>query len=86
MRPLAAAFVLAGDAGGRPMPGVGYVKASDEHGVITSSGGDLPAVGSKVRLIPGHIDPTVNLHDWIVGVRDGMVAELWPVTARGAMW
>ena len=78
--------LVAGDAGGRPVAGVDYVKASDEHGVIVSSGGDLPALGSKLRLIPGHIDPTVNLHDWLVGVREGRVAELWPVAARGAMW
>ena len=63
-----------------------HLKASDEHGVIVPRGGALPALGAKLRLIPGHIDPTVNLHDWIVGVRGGRVAELWPVAARGAMW
>ena len=29
-------------------------------------------------------DPTVNLHDWYVGVRAGYVEALWPITARGA--
>jgi D-serine deaminase-like pyridoxal phosphate-dependent protein len=74
------------DAAGRLLDGLEYLKASDEHGVIAGSGGALPALGDKLRLIPGHIDPTVNLHDWIVGVRAGRVAELWPVAARGAMW
>jgi 3-hydroxy-D-aspartate aldolase len=46
----------------------------------------LPSLGEKLRLIPGHIDPTVNLHDWIIAVREGIVEEIWPVTARGAMW
>ena len=41
-------------------------------------------LGEKVWLIPGHCDPTVNLHDWYVGVRNGRVEVLWPVTARGA--
>jgi D-serine deaminase-like pyridoxal phosphate-dependent protein len=75
------------DAGGRPLAGLEYRKASDEHGVVfAAAGSTLPAVGARLRLIPGHIDPTVNLHDWIVGIRDGRVAELWPVDARGAMW
>lgn len=74
------------DAAGVPLPGLEFLKASDEHGVIVSRGGVLPALGAKLRLVPGHIDPTVNLHDWIVGVRTGQVEELWPVTARGAMW
>ena len=41
-------------------------------------------LGEKVWLIPGHCDPTVNLHDWYVGVRNGRVEALWPITARGA--
>jgi len=75
------------DAGGVPLIGLEYRKASDEHGVIFPvDGAPLPALGAKLRLIPGHIDPTVNLHDWLVGVRAGRVAELWPISARGAMW
>jgi len=42
-------------------------------------------LGDRVRLIPGHCDPTVNLYDWLVGVREQRVAALWPVTARGAV-
>jgi D-serine deaminase-like pyridoxal phosphate-dependent protein len=79
--------VVSADADGRPLKGLDYRKASDEHGVVFPlDGAALPALGDKLRLIPGHIDPTVNLHDWIVCVRAGRVAELWPVTARGAMW
>jgi len=36
--------------------------------------------------VPGHCDPTVNLHDWIVGVREGIVECVWPVAARGAVF
>ena len=75
------------DAAGRRLTGLEYRKASDEHGVVfAADGAGLPTLGSKLRLIPGHIDPTVNLHDWLVGVRNGRVAELWPIDARGAMW
>jgi len=61
---------------------VSYVKCSDEHGVISDPDGVLK-VGDKLRLVPGHCDPTCNVHDWYVGVRNGKVETLWPVTARG---
>ena len=59
-----------------------YVKCSDEHGVIADPGGVL-SVNEKLKLVPGHCDPTCNVHDWYVGVRNGKVECLWPVTARG---
>ncbi|MEM9737397.1 MAG: DSD1 family PLP-dependent enzyme, partial [Pseudomonadota bacterium] len=65
--------------------GLTYVGASDEHGVIADPG-DRLAPGDRVRLIPGHIDPTCNLHDWFVGVRGGRVEALWPITARGCVF
>jgi 3-hydroxy-D-aspartate aldolase len=61
---------------------VRYIKCSDEHGVIEDAGGVLE-IGQKLRLIPGHCDPTCNIHDWYVGVRNGRVEALWPITARG---
>jgi len=61
---------------------VEYVKCSDEHGVIADPAGVL-AVNEKLRLVPGHCDPTCNVHDWYVGVRNGKVETLWPVSARG---
>jgi len=61
---------------------VKYVKCSDEHGVIDDPAGVLK-VNDKLRLVPGHCDPTCNVHDWYVGVRDGKVECLWPVSARG---
>ena len=61
---------------------VKYVKCSDEHGVVTDPNGALK-VNDKLRLVPGHCDPTANVHDWYVGVRGGKVETLWPVSARG---
>ncbi|MDB2638387.1 DSD1 family PLP-dependent enzyme [Alphaproteobacteria bacterium] len=61
---------------------VEYVKCSDEHGVIADPDGVLK-VGDKLKLVPGHCDPTCNVHDWYVGVRNGNVEALWPITARG---
>ncbi len=61
---------------------VKYVKCSDEHGVVEDAQGVLK-VNDKLRLVPGHCDPTCNVHDWYVGVRGGKVETLWPVSARG---
>jgi 3-hydroxy-D-aspartate aldolase len=60
-----------------------YARASDEHGWI--EGTPAPALGEKLLLVPGHCDPTINLYDWYVCVRDGRVEALWPITARGAL-
>ncbi|UWQ60694.1 DSD1 family PLP-dependent enzyme (plasmid) [Leisingera caerulea] len=61
---------------------VEYIKCSDEHGVVSDPNGALK-VGDKLRLVPGHCDPTANVHDWYVGVRNGKVETVWPVSARG---
>ena len=42
------------------------------------------SLGEKLQLVPGHCDPTINLYDWYVCVRRGVVEALWPITARGA--
>lgn len=63
-------------------PDVKYVKCSDEHGVVMDPKGVLK-VNDKLRLVPGHCDPTCNVHDWYVGVRGGVVEVVWPVSARG---
>jgi D-serine deaminase-like pyridoxal phosphate-dependent protein len=63
-----------------------YVKASDEHGVINVNGAGGYTVGEKLKLIPGHCDPTVNLYDHYICVRNDRVEAIWPITARGAVW
>lgn len=60
-------------------PGIAYARVSDEHGTLD---GALP-LGTKLRLIPGHCDPTVNLYDWCVAIRNDQVEALWPIVARG---
>ena len=65
--------------------GVAYTGASDEHGKLEWTGGEGVRLGEKLRLVPGHCDPTVDRFDWYVGVRGGRVECLWPVAARGAL-
>src|SRR3954452_20457787 len=61
---------------------VKYIKCSDEHGVIDDPDNVLK-LNEKLKLIPSHCDPTVNVYDWYVCVRNGRVEAIWPVTARG---
>jgi D-serine deaminase-like pyridoxal phosphate-dependent protein len=51
-----------------------------------AAGVRAPTLGEKLRLVPGHCDPTVNLYDWLVCVRGERVEALWPITARGALY
>jgi 3-hydroxy-D-aspartate aldolase len=68
-------------------PGIRYTGASDEHGKLEiASETAAPQLGEKLRLVPGHCDPTVDRYDWYVGVRGGRVECLWPVSARGGMY
>ncbi len=68
-----------------------YFNGGDEHGVlrVTRPGAELPALGRTLWLIPGHCDPTVNLHDTMIGVtgglRAGKVERIIRVDARGAL-
>ncbi len=75
--------------------GFAYRNGGDEHGILTPATDEetgrvaLPAIGDTVWLIPGHCDPTVNLHDCYIGVRggleNGVVESVWPVDARGCL-
>jgi D-serine deaminase-like pyridoxal phosphate-dependent protein len=75
---------------GRELEMINY---GDEHGVLKPSGSgsavDLPQLGETLWLVPGHCDPTVNLHDGYVAVRGGLehgvVEALWPVDTRGCL-
>ncbi len=60
---------------------------SDEHTVMMPAEGSVPVkLGDKALLIPGRCDLTVNLHDWIVAIRNNVVEAVWPVDARGALY
>ncbi len=61
---------------------IDYIECSDEHGTILDPEHTL-GINDRLKLVPGHCDPTCNIHDWYVGVRSGKVECLWPVSARG---
>ncbi|NMM91608.1 alanine racemase [Rhodococcus sp. SRB_17] len=68
-----------------------YANGGDEHGILYADSPEarLPALGDTLWLIPGHCDPTVNLHDHLVSVRGGLahgtVERIIRVDARGAL-
>lgn len=67
-------------------PDLRYTNVSDEHGKIeVDAGATAPVLGEKIRLVPGHCDPTVDRFDWYVGMRKGRVECVWPVAARGCL-
>src|SRR5688572_28969172 len=68
-----------------------YANGGDEHGVLRPKGANqrIPRLDETVWLIPGHCDPTVNLHNFLVGVSGGLetgrVDKIIRVDARGAL-
>ena len=76
----------------RGLAGAIYERPSDEHGNLNLTAcNERPGLGDRILLVPGHCDPTVNLHDWYIGVRglgtaDARVESVWPVAARGALF
>ena len=68
-----------------------YSNGGDEHGILKPAAGStrLPGLGSMLWLIPGHCDPTVNLHNAMIGVRGGLlkgvVERIINVDARGCL-
>ena len=61
-----------------------YGVMGDEHGSLSwEEGTPGLRVGERVKLIPSHIDPTVNLHGWYYAERFGRVEEVWEVDCRG---
>ena len=86
-----------------PKPPADQLQLSAEELEVTCGGGEhsvvlvpegvaLPEVGSRLYLVPGHVDPTFNMHDALVCVRRdedkpleaAPVEGVFPIEARGA--
>ncbi len=77
-----------GPGHGRVMeaPGAVFHKMNEEHGFIDLSQAERKfEIGEKVRIIPNHICVAVNLHEYVYGVRDGKLEEVWNVEGRGKL-
>ncbi|MEO6052631.1 MAG: alanine racemase [Chthoniobacterales bacterium] len=57
---------------------------SEEHGhVFLKEGAKAPVVGEKVQVIPNHVCPCVNLHEYYFGARNGIVETVFYTDGRG---
>jgi len=74
---------------GTPIPkkqDVEYLRGSSEHLELNiSDASEQISVGDKLELIPPLMDTTVNLYDNMMGVRNGVIEEIWEVQARGKL-
>ncbi|KAI9295527.1 putative threonine aldolase [Neoconidiobolus thromboides FSU 785] len=67
-----------------------YISQGDEHGQIVPDENTTKfqnpkayKFGQIIKLIPGHCDPTFNMHDYVVAVKGGKVEHVWPIEGRG---
>lgn len=72
--------VFALDADGRDLA---LMRVNEEHGYLRGSAVDALRVGERVRLVPAHVCPVVNLTDEVALIAAGRVVETWQVDARG---
>jgi len=59
------------------------VKCNEEHGYVKGEGVDNLKIGDRLRFVPAHICPVLNLADEVVVVRGERVVDIWPVEGRG---
>lgn len=80
-------YGLVCDEGGRPIPGLIVIEASQEHGIVTHRSGETsltPAlpVGTRLRILPNHACATAAQHDRyhvIAGpAPQASVSQVWP--------
>ena len=62
--------------------GLHVARLSEEHGFVERAGSQIE-LGAKLRIIPNHACPVVNLADELVVVSGGGEIHRWPVAARG---
>jgi D-serine deaminase-like pyridoxal phosphate-dependent protein len=70
----------------RDVDGVQSIRFSAEHGILTLDGpAEWPRVGDRLELEVNYTDQAVHLHESLFGIRDGVIAAVWPVACRGRM-
>lgn len=66
-------------------PGARVVGLSEEHGKVELPAGSPLKVGDRVRVLPDHICPVVNLFDEVHLISGNKVVDTLPVAARGKL-
>ena len=67
-------------------PEAHFTRMSEEHGFVNIERvKDRLTIGQRLRVIPNHICPAVNLHENLYAVRGEDVVDVWPVKDRGRL-
>ncbi len=71
------------DHGNPTLQGHDIFFCSDEHTTfLADANGDLPVVGSRLRMTPAHVDPTVAYHERFYLTDGDQVVDTWPIDLR----
>lgn len=58
-------------------------RVNEEHGYVSWTEGRAPRIQDKLRFVPAHVCPVVNLTDQVYVVDGEEVVDTWTVDARG---
>jgi D-serine deaminase-like pyridoxal phosphate-dependent protein len=65
-------------------PDAQIYQMSEEHGFVDITRcSQKPRIGERLTVIPNHACGTINMHDRLIGLRDGTVETQWEIAARG---
>lgn len=64
-------------------PSLAVTRVSEEHGHVTGEGVESLEIGQRLRFLPAHVCPVVNLAASVHVLEGEAVRESWPVDARG---
>jgi D-serine deaminase-like pyridoxal phosphate-dependent protein len=67
------------------VPGARVVGLSEEHGKVEMPADSALKVGERVRVLPDHICPVINLFDEVHLISGDKVVDVLPVAARGKL-
>lgn len=56
---------------------------SAEHGVVSFPADDAFTIGDWLQLVPADVAGAFALHDFVYATRNGALAAVWPIAARG---
>jgi D-serine deaminase-like pyridoxal phosphate-dependent protein len=67
------------------LPGAEVSQLYAEHMRLDLPSGSNPQIGDRLLFVPGYSDATTVLHNEFLGIRNGVVVEVIPLLARGAL-
>lgn len=67
-------------------PGIQVTRCNEEHGWAQGAAVDSLRIGQRLRLVPAHVCPAVNLADSVMVTQGDEVVDSWRVAARGRVF